>query len=161
MTVHAVFACHLCAFRKVIDLLVSSQSLICLTFDIRTGPCHWPFLISIRHFAEAVIFERVAYQCYVYSIIELKVEASVLRFVRSQCHRVYERPEHEVFLGRDVVNSFVSLKSLLKSEIKLAWLMLYNHLVDLVFKVFFNCNSLDFLSLVFLLLIDLFYLILH
>ena len=67
--------------------------------------------------------------------------------MRSQCHRVYERPEHEVFLGRDVVNSIVSIKSLLESEIKLAWLMLYDHLIDLGIK-FLDCLSLSFLTIV-------------
>ena len=93
MAIHAVFARHLRAFRKVVYLLVSSQSLVGLTLDVGASPRYLPFLVAIRNFPETVVFKSIADQRHIYSVVELEEVASILRLVRSQCHRVNKRPE--------------------------------------------------------------------
>lgn len=93
MAIHAVFACHLRTFRKVVYLLVSSQSLVSLTLDVGASPRYLPFLVAIRNFPETVVFESIAYQRHIYSVVELEEVASILWLVRSQCHRVNKRSE--------------------------------------------------------------------
>ena len=76
-----------------------------------------------------------------------------------QCHRINERPEQKILLDRNIVNSFMSLNSLIKREIKLARCMFNNHLIYLVIKFFVCCLRLgyfNFLTFTLFLCIDLF-----
>lgn len=124
--IHAVFTRHLCAFRKVVDLLIFCQTLIELAFNIRACPAYSPFLVSVRNFSETVVLKCVPYQRDIYSVIELKVVTFVLWFVRSDAHRIDVWSEYKVFLIWNVVDCLMGTTSCLICFIKLAWLGRYH-----------------------------------
>ena len=98
MSVHAIFPRHLCALWKVIDLLVATECLIRLTFDVTAGPANQPLLVPITNLFEAVVLESVPDQMNVCVVVELEVVATVLWLVWSQGNGVYVRPKHQVLL---------------------------------------------------------------
>ena len=132
VTVHAVLAGHLCALGEVIDYLIASQGLIGLSFDVWRGPGKGPLLVSLCAFTKAIIFKCVSDKSHVDAVIKLEKVPFILWLVRSEGHRVDVGPEDEILLSWNCIYGLVLLKSLIKCKVKLAWLMLDDHLVDVV-----------------------------
>ena len=131
MAIHAIFPGHGMALRKMIDLLISCESLVDRTFNSGDGPEYRPFWIAVRDFSETVIFKSVADQTDIDAIMHFEVVAFVRLLVRSDRHRVDIWPKLEEFLQNNIVHCLGCLKSLFEGQVKLAWLMDYLHLVNL------------------------------
>ena len=93
VSIHAVFARHLCTLWEVIYFLVPCERLISLALDVRASPRDKPFLISIADLSEAIVFKCVSDQGHIDIVIKFEIIAFVRWFVRAKSHRVNIWPE--------------------------------------------------------------------
>lgn len=142
MPIHAVFACHLSAFWKVIYLLIARQALVHLHFDIGGRPADGPVLVSFGCLSEAIVFQRVPEKSDYYIIVKLE-KVSLIRWqVRPNSNRIYVRSENQKFFLLDVVYCCFGNECLLVREVKFTRFMFDLHLIYLLFnfKSFRRCS---------------------
>ena len=117
--VKTVLSADFCAFWEVIDHLKFIESLVSGRFDIGTGPHDGPFLISIIYLPETIIFESVANQLNLDSIIHFEIQVFIRWFVRPNIHGIDIWPKEHGFLLKPTSDGLRHIGSVIVSFIQL------------------------------------------